>query len=98
MGVIDQTVDFKLQQSATSGGSYSDITGKAITQFAGTDDGKSAVINLKAEDLDKDKPFVKASVTVANGTSSLISVVGLGLLPKYAPASDDKLSTVAQII
>ena len=98
MGVIDQVVDFKLVQSATSGGTYSNITGKSITQFAATDDGKSAWINLKSEELDIDKPFIKASVTVGNGTSSLISVVLLGLKPRYGPASDDKLSTLAQVV
>lgn len=98
MGVIDATVDFKLQESATSGGSYTDITGKAITQFAATDDGKQAVINLRSDELGAGKRYVKAVVTVGNNTSSLVSVICLGLDPRHGPASDDDLATVAQII
>ena len=97
-GVIDQTVDFKLREASSSGGTYADISGKAITQFAATDDGKSAWINLKAEELLSTTTHIKASVTVPSGTSSLISVAIFGVRPKYGPASDDKLSTLAQII
>lgn len=93
-GVIDQTVDFKLQESDASGGSYTDISGKSITQLANTADGKQAVINLKADELSAGKRFVKAAVTVGNGTSSLVAVVGLGMSPRFGPASDDDLATV----
>jgi hypothetical protein len=98
IGVVDQTVDCKVRQSATSGGTYSDISGKAITQFAATDDGKTSVINLKASDFDSDKPWGKVSVTVANGTSSLLSVVVLGFKPRIAPNTADDLSTVSEVV
>lgn len=98
LGVIDTTVDMKLKESATSGGSYTDISGKAITQLAGTDDGKQAIIFVRATELGTGKYFVKASVTVGNGTSSLGAVVGIGLRPfaGYDTANDS--STVAEII
>ena len=89
--------DFKLQSSATSGGTYADITGKSITQFSATDDGKTAIINLKAEELPTGEPFVKGRLLSGAG-SALASVVALGLLPRYGPANDDDLSTVAQIV
>ena len=98
MGVIDAGITFKLTEASSSGGVYTDISGKAITAFVGTDDGKSAWINLKAEELLSTTTHIKASVTCTNVSSSLISVAVYGKKPKYAPASDDKLSTLAQII
>ncbi len=98
MGVIDQTVDFKLREASSSGGTYADISGKAVTQFTATDDGKSAIINLKAEELLTTTTHIKASVTISSGTSSLVSVAIFGIRPKYGPANDDKLSTLAQVI
>jgi hypothetical protein len=98
VGVIDQVVDFKLQECATSGGSYTDISGKSITQAAATDDGKTYLINLQAEELASGSRYVKASVTVGNGTSSLVSVVCLGFDAKYGPGSDSDLTSVAQIV
>jgi hypothetical protein len=99
IGANDSTVDFKLTESATSGGSYTDITGKAITQEAGgDDDNKQWVISLKSEELSSGKQFVKASVTIGNGTTNLISLVALGLRPRFAPASDDDLASVSQIV
>jgi hypothetical protein len=97
-GVIDETVDFKLQESDASGGSYTDITGKAITQLAATDDNKQAVITLKSEELGTGKRHVKAVATVGNGSSSLICVIALGMNPRFGPASDDDLSSVVQIV
>lgn len=90
-------VDFKLQSSATSNGTYADIAGKAITQLSATDDGKTVLVNLKAEELPTGEPFVKGRLLTGAG-SSLNSVVALGMDPLYGPASDDDLSTVAQIV
>lgn len=98
LGVIDATVDFKLQEAATAGGSYSDISGKAITQLTGSDDNKQAVICLKSEELSTGMRFVKAVATVGSGSSSLICVVGLGMKPRFGPANDNDLSTVAEIV
>src|SRR2546423_1048101 len=87
VGVIDQTGDMNLRDSATSGGTYADISGKAIPQLAATDDGKQAIISLKAEELNAGAQFVKVSVAVANGTSSLICLCVLGKAV-YKPATD----------
>src|SRR5437763_9991613 len=79
LGAIDITIDMKLRDSATSGGTYADISGKAITQLTGgTQDNNQYIIGLKAEELNAGTQFVKVSVTVANGTSSLICLCVLG--------------------
>lgn len=93
------TVDAKLTASATSGGSYSDITGKAITQLteAGTDSDKQAIINLRAEELTEGLRFVKLSLTIATATSDAGAIV-LGFNPRNAPASDNDLSSVDEIV
>src|SRR5262245_2275122 len=86
---VDNTVDFKLRQSRDTGGTgEQDLSGKAITHFVGTDDGKIALINLKAEELTQTPAgapyrFVRARATVGNGTTNLISCVVLGVKPRF---------------
>lgn len=99
IGANDSTVDFKLTECATSGGSYTDISGKAITQeTGGDDDNLQWVINLKASELSAGMRYVKPSVTIGNGTTNLGCVVGIGLCPRYAPGSDDDLASVDQMV
>jgi hypothetical protein len=102
LGAVDNTVDFKLRESRdTSGTGEQDMTGKAITQLTGTDDNKVAIINVKANELTaQPNPYryVRASATVGNGTTNIISCVGLGMRPRIGPGSDDDLADVAQII
>lgn len=100
IGACDSTVDFKLQESANSdGSSASDLSGKVITQeTGGDDDNKQWVISVKSEELSSGKRYVKALVTIGNGTTNLIAVVGLGMRPRFGPASDDDLSSVSQIV
>ena len=103
-GATDITVDFKLLESDASGGTYTDISGKSITQFAATDDNKVAVINLKAEELGQGvgtaaKRYVKGRITVGDGTTgAYTAALALGMKPRFAPASDDDLAAVAQIV
>tara|TARA_R110000824_G_scaffold122689_2_gene280048 strand:+ start:53 stop:499 length:447 start_codon:yes stop_codon:yes gene_type:complete len=93
------TVDFKLQSASSSGGSFSDITGKAITQLteAGSDDNKQVVINLRADELTSGDRYVKGVVTVA-AAASWASVLTLGFDARHAPASDNDLSSVDEIV
>ena len=93
------TVDFKLQSATAAGGSYSDITGKAITQLtdAGSDDNKQAVINLRADELTAGDRYVRGVMTIA-AAASWSSVVALGFDARYAPASDNDLSSVDEIV
>ena len=92
------TLDFKLQDASSSGGSLSDVTGKAITQLteAGSDDDKQAVINLRFDELNDDGRYCKALMTVAAGAVQSSAII-LGL-PRYYPASENDASTVDEIV
>jgi hypothetical protein len=99
-GNVDNAFDMKLQASATAGGSYADITGKAITQLAAhatNNDGKIVAIALKQEEMPAGKQFVKVSLTVGNGTANPCAVIVLGEAV-YAPATNHDLADVAEII
>ena len=97
------TFDAKLQQATDSSGTGAkDIPGKAITQLtqAGTDDsGKQAIINCRADELDVDGGFTHVAlvITVATAASDGGGVV-VGFYPRHAPASDNDLSSVAEIV
>ncbi len=96
------TVDGKIQQATDSAGTGAkDITGKNITQLtqAGADDNKQAVINFGGDDLDRDNGFrfARLRVTVATA-ASLVAGIILGHEPRYAPASDNDLASVDEII
>jgi len=99
VGATDTTTDFKLQESATSAGSYTDITGRAITQLSGTDDNKYAIVNLRSIQLGAGMRFVKGSLTTGDGTTGgNTAVIAIGLEPRFPPAFDDDLAAVAQIV
>ena len=65
----------KLQESDTSGGSYTDVTGGAFT----TTDANTALVEKISVNTNDMKRFVKLSITVAGGTGAgAVSVVALG--------------------
>ncbi|MBE1208115.1 hypothetical protein [Aminobacter carboxidus] len=86
------TIDAKLQQASDSSGTGAkDVTGKAITQLtqAGTDkSNKQALINMRAEELDRSNGFthVRLSMTTATATSDSGAIV-LGMRARYSPAA-----------
>ena len=65
-----RTVDFVLTESATSGGTYTQISGKSITQLTGVDDNKQAIINLSAEEMGEGMRYVKMSLRVGGVTGT----------------------------
>ena len=93
------TIDAKLTQATTSGGTYKDVTGKAITQLtqAGTDDNKQAVINCRADELDvaNGYRYVKLSMTTAVATSDSAAAL-FGIDARYSPPTDS--TTVDEIV
>ena len=94
-----ETMDFKLQASATSGGTYADIPGRAITTIAaGSTSSKQALINMKAEKMPTGTQFVRGSAVTGGATGGPASITALGVEPRFGPASDDKLASVVQII
>ena len=95
------TVDAKLTQAVTSGGTYKDVTGASITQLtqASPDDSdKQVLINCKSSDLDTDGGYryVKLSITVATAACDVAGHV-LGFAPGFGPASSSDLASVAEI-
>ncbi len=96
------TLAAKLEQATTSGGTYKDITGKAITTLTqASPDGsdKQAIINLRTEEMDVEGGyrFVRLSITVATATSDVGALV-LAFGARYGPASDSDLASVAEIV
>ena len=95
------TVDFKLVQATDSSGtSVKDISGKAITQLVkASNDDDQAVINCRSEELDVANGFDYVAMTMTVGTAtSDCSAIMLGMTPRYAPASDNDLAAVQEII
>ncbi|MAQ82244.1 MAG: hypothetical protein CMH12_03315 [Maritimibacter sp.] len=97
------TVNAKLEQATDASGSGAkDIAGAAITELSqgGTDDSdKQAVIQCYGEDLDLANNFthVRLSVTVATASCDVGALV-IGMDPRYGPASDNDLASVAEIV
>jgi len=97
------TIDAKLEQATDSSGtSAKDVSGKSITQLSkGSPDGsdKQALINMRREELDVQNGFthVRLSLTVGTASSDAGAVV-LGYMPRHGPASDQDISSVAEIV
>lgn len=77
-GTGDMTCNIKLQSSATSGGTYADITGAAFTEVTTTASSQKIVIDPATT-----SKFVRAVVDVGGTTPSFI--VGAQIIgePKY---------------
>jgi hypothetical protein len=84
------TVDAKVQECATSGGSYTDISGAAITQISA--DNKSAQIRVDGLGTNARKRYIKVVVTPAlTGGSTPKALVAANVLfgvPQVAPVSN----------
>lgn len=95
------TLDAKLEQATDAAGTGAkDVTGSAITQLTkAADDGKQAVIQCYAEDLDIDNGFthVRLSMAVGGATSDAGALV-VGMTPRFGPASNADAATVAEIV
>lgn len=59
------TLDMKITECATSGGSYTDITSAALTQIADTGGSKTYIIDVPVNSA---KPFQKTVLAAAVGT------------------------------
>ena len=95
------TVDFKLVQATDSSGTSSkDITGKAVTQLVrASNDDDQAIINCSSDELDVANGFDYVAMVMTVGTAtSDCSAIMLGLQPRYAPANDNDLASVVEIV
>jgi hypothetical protein len=87
------TVDFKLQSSATSGGTYADITGTAITQV--TASSKIVTVELRADQLPAGQRYVRHNLVI--GTNAVqVAVLALGGEAEYKPAKSQDIAAVSQ--
>lgn len=95
-------IDIQLEQATDSSGtSAKDITGKTITELTAvnTDSDKQAIVNVTANELDVANNFthVRAVMTTATATSDSALII-LGSRARYAPANDNDLASVAEIV
>lgn len=93
------TVDFQVKGSATSGGTYTAIPGTAITQFVkASNDNNYALVCVAAEKVQTlGYGFIKGSL-VPGTAASQASVVAIGALTRFEPASAQNATTVAQVL
>lgn len=98
MGVTDITMDFNVKESATSGGTYTLVTGKSATQQAATDDNEIVIISVKAEELSNGMRYLKPEMDIGDGVAGAnTSCIVLGKAV-YKPATGHDLSGVAQVV
>lgn len=97
--VTTTTVDFKVQEAKTAtGGSGQDLaTGTlSITQLDTDSNDSQVVVNVEAQDLSQNFDFVRGVMTLTLDAGDT-AVLALGLLPRFAPASDNDLASVGEI-
>jgi hypothetical protein len=82
------TVDFRVEESATSGGTYTAISGKSITQLteASTDDNKQAVVIVNSAELGSGKRYIHGRLVIA-AASCDAGVLALAARPRYTTAA-----------
>lgn len=65
-----RTIDFVVSECATSGGTYTQLSGKSITQVAGTSDNGQAIVNVRREELSTGYRYLKGSLRVGGVTGT----------------------------
>ncbi len=97
--VSTSTVNAELQEATTSGGSYSAITGKAITQLteAGGDSDKQAILNLRSDEMTVGHRFVKLWIDVNTANTDGAGIV-FGFQPTHGPGTDNDVSSIEEIL
>jgi hypothetical protein len=98
-GTIDATgtVDFKITECATSGGTYTDLSAKAITQLTATDDDKQQVVEVSTDELGAGMRYLKGALKTATAGSDAV-VVAVGVDARNEPASDNDLASVSELV
>lgn len=82
MGDGDTALACKIQESDTSGGTYTDVTG-ATRSFAATDDNKTGAIVVRCHGR---KQFLRLNVVGTGGTSSVLVAVASLIGPNNTKA------------
>lgn len=101
------TVSLKFQESATSGGGLTDISGAATATYDQADSpnpsNQQVKLDLRADALTAGYRYVKPVLTVTDETSpanatSDVAVIVFGVWPKVGVASDHDLASVDEIV
>ena len=93
VGAGPGTVDAKFRCATTSGGTYQDVSGGAITQVSASN--KVVTMELRDDQLPAGYQFVQVSITI--GTNAvLIGGVALGGEAESKPAKSQDSAAVAQ--
>ena len=101
----DGTIDLKIKESDSSGGTYHTISGKSITQFTehgSAHENSQAVINVDASELSTDHRYLKASLIIGGTDAVPAAVVALASKSRFTNAvtssSFGDLATVTEIV
>lgn len=98
--VASGTVDCVIQQATSSTGAGAvTVAGKAITQLTTANNDSQAIINLRTDELNVGGgfSFVRALMTLTTAGSDS-DVIMLALEPRYGPANQNDLASVAEIV
>lgn len=80
VGVMDAGLTGKIQECDTSGGSYGDVAGAAITAFTNADDGKISVIDIRktGASMRYQKPVCVAGNAGAGAAMAVLAILYKG--------------------
>ena len=93
------SIAFKLQEATSStGAGAADITGKAITTLTSGDANEQSIINLRADELTIGTGRYVAAVMTTTGATSDSGALLIGFTARHAPASDNDLASVGEIV
>jgi hypothetical protein len=95
IGVTAGTLTIKLQDSATTNGTYADISGKTKTTAA-TDDGLIFIISLRSSSMNAGARFVRV-IQNNNAASQIQAVLVLGKATN-PPATDNKITAQQTVV
>ena len=97
-GVLDttaaaRTIDFMVRESATSGGTYTPISGKSITQITGANGNTQAVVNVDAAELTAGYRYIKGDLRIGGVTGTGNNETAVLALAGHSRFSDAVSST-----
>lgn len=98
--MANEAIDCGVYECATSGGTFTAVSGKQATQLAasaGGNDNKQIVITVRAEEMTAGQRYLRGRMVTGNTTGGPACAVGIAQ-PRYGPATDDKPSTVVQVV
>lgn len=91
------TVDFRITESDASDGSYTAVTGKAITQLTTGDDDKQIIAEVSVNELSQSNRFIKGELRTATAGGD-VAVIALGVDARNEPANVNNLASVAEVV